>query len=413
MIKTLKHIYKITGLVILKKRSIILYNRLKRQNSKTNIKTKIFKLNNKHVFFGYYDLNPISLDNNKILSLVVPAEKNTLNTASVGYFNIDDENKFYKLADTKTWCWQQGARLKWSLNNNVVIYNNLNNNNYGCVFQNIKTLKISKQLSFPIYDFSNDEKFGLSLNFSRLQRLRAGYGYSNLEDITKKVKAPKDDGVFLIDIEKDTSNLIISLNKLSQISPKDTMIGAEHYINHLSWNKSSNRFLFFHLWKKGNFRSSRLFTSDKEGKNIYLLENDETVSHYDWKNDDYICLTTHSNKYGLRYTIFKDLSSEKEILNTNVLNEDGHPTYHPKDQDILLSDTYPDKYGERSLFVYNINKEKKSIIGAFKSPIKYRSDYRCDLHPRWNDEGTKIAFDSTHTNKRTINIIDFENTLHT
>lgn len=413
MVKLLKYIYKTFGLVIFKKRILILINRIKRGHKETSINVNSFSLNRKHVFFGYYDINPFSIDQKKILSIVVPNKKKINSPAIIGYFNIDSNHQFHQIGTTKTWCWQQGARLRWSnKDQETVIFNNMHNKKYGCIFQNFKTKEVIKQLSHPIYDLSKDERYGLSLNFSRLQRLRAGYGYDILVDDTIDDKAPKDDGVFLIDVQKNTSKLIISLETVAQIEPQASMAGAEHYINHLSWNKSSTRFLFFHLWTNGNKRSSRLFTCDKDGANLYLLENKEAVSHYDWKDDEFICLTTASNKHGVRYSLYRDLTDERKILDSKHLREDGHPTYHPTNENLILSDTYPDKYGERKLFAFDINKLDFYWMGKFKSPIKYRNDYRCDLHPRWSHDGKKIAFDSTHSGLRTINIIDFEDTLH-
>ena len=414
MINILKRVYKNLGIVILKKQLLIFINRLKRGRVERDLPIKTFSIKKKHVFFGYYDVNPISSNNQKILSIVVPKRRSTKEEAKVGYFDINSNNEFHQVGATDTWCWQQGSRLRWSNeNSDVIIYNNLYKNKYGCAFQNIKTKEVLKQLSHPIYDISKDEKYGLSLNFSRLQRLRAGYGYDNIFDTTVNEKASESDGVFLIDIETDVSKLIISLKKISEIKPHPSMNGANHYINHLSWNKSASRFLFFHLWTNGKTRSSRLLTADKDGKNIYLLENSETVSHYDWKDDDFICMTTHSRKHGTRYSIYKDLTNERDILDSKDLRNDGHPTYHPIDKNLFLSDTYPDKYGERKLFAFNIKKKEMMPLGSYKSPLKYRNDYRCDLHPRWNNDGHIISFDSTHTNQRTINIIDFEDTLHT
>jgi len=413
MIKILKYIYKTLGIVILKKRVFILINRIKRGREKQKVNITTFSIRNKHVFFGYYDVTPFSPDDQKVLSLVVPKSRNTNSEAQVGYFNTKNSKEFHQVGTTKTWCWQQGARLHWSSQNpDVIVYNNLNNKQYGCVFQNINSKKILKQVSYPVYDLSKNEKLGLSLNFSRLQRLRPGYGYDAIPDSTVHEKKPEKDGVFLIDTERNTSELIISLKTIAEIEPQSSMEGAEHYINHLSWNKSSTRFLFFHLWTNGKIRSSRLFTADRSGKDIYLLENNEAVSHYDWKDDEYICLTTHSKEFGSRYSIYKDKSEERNVLESKSLRSDGHPTYHPKKKKILLSDTYPDKYGERRLFTFNLDKQKLQPLGAYKSPLKYRNDYRCDLHPRWNHEGTLIAFDSTHTNQRTLNTISFEDTLY-
>ena len=81
-------------------------------------------------------------------------------------------------------------------------------------------------------------------------------------------------------------------------------------------------------------------------------------------------------------------------------------------ENIFISDTYPDKYGERKLFLFNIENNKEYILGKFNSPLKYRSDYRCDLHPRWNNDGTLVSFDSTHTNIRTLNIIKIEDSIY-
>jgi len=414
MLKFLKYIYRISGLVIFKKIILIFFNRLKRGKRTIKNNSISFGIKNKHIFFGYYDINPISQKNDKILSIAVPAKKNTNSIALIGYFNINGDKKFVEIDKTKTWCWQQGARLRWSKNfDNTIIYNTLVDSKYGCVFRNIDTKKNLKEISFPIYDLSIDEKFGLSLNFSRLQNLRPGYGYSNLKDETINDKIPNDDGVFLIDIENNIYKLIISLDDLSTIEPHDSMDEAMHYINHLSWNKSGDRFLFFHLWTKGNFRSSRLFTADKNGENLFLLENEEAVSHYDWKNDYNICLTTSTKKNGTRYSIYRDLTNERDILSSEFLKQDGHPTYHPSNKEILLSDTYPDKYGERSLFTFNFNNKNIYVIKSFKSPLKYRNDYRCDLHPRWSNDGKIISFDSTHKGLRTINIIDFEDIIHT
>ena len=36
------------------------------------------------------------------------------------------------------------------------------------------------------------------------------------------------------------------------------------------------------------------------------------------------------------------------------------------------------------------------------------TDMRCDLHPRWNQNGTKISFDSTHEGFRGVYLVDVE-----
>ena len=72
---------------------------------------------NSSVFFGYYDLNPFSLDSSKVLACVAsdsnhPPRVNQ--NLQVGYYDLEmQEKKFFKIGETSAWCWQQGCRLQW------------------------------------------------------------------------------------------------------------------------------------------------------------------------------------------------------------------------------------------------------------------------------------------------------------
>ena len=78
---------------------------------RTNLDYQIFHLNKKHVFSGYYDFCPISIDDKYLLCNVVDKD----NQCKVGYFKIDTKkNEFTEISNTECWSWQLGARLKWS-----------------------------------------------------------------------------------------------------------------------------------------------------------------------------------------------------------------------------------------------------------------------------------------------------------
>ncbi len=412
-ISFLKSIYINLKLYRIKKFLFLNFYKIISYKSFQNPDCITFSKRNKNVFFGYYDINPISKRGDKILAMVTSKIKHKNSLAKIGYYFINNANEFHVIDSTDLWCWQQGCRLRWSIIHNHIYYNKKISNKYCSVLQNIEDKSTVKIFDRAFYDISRDEKFGLSLNFSRLERLRKGYGYSLLPDSTINQYAPKDDGIFLVNLKKNTNKLIIPVSKIAKINPNKTMDKAAHYFNHLSFNKAGNRFLFFHLWNKNNKRYSRLFSSNLDGSDIFLIEGNEIVSHYDWLDDKNICLTTYSKENGLTYNIFKDKSKLKKTLNKKLLNEDGHPTFHPKDKNLILSDTYPDKFSKRKLFVYNILDDSKYIIGEYSSNIFYEKDYRCDLHPRWSDDGNYVSFDSSHTGVRTLNVINFENYIHT
>lgn len=404
MIKFIKVLYKFIKLDILIKLVKIFYFRFRRGEVFLEYDLINFTDFNNEFFFGYYDLNPISTDNKNILSLSFNSSNNN-KKIKIGFFNIDSPTEFNEVGTTETWCWQQGCRLTWvDKSNSTILYNKIVEKSYGSVIQNIHTKKIIKKINWPIYDINSNTTYGLSLNFSRLQRLRPGYGYDNYDDKSLFVNAPTDDGIFIVNISKNKSKLIITLDHLSKLQNHSSMTGANHYINHLSWNPKGNRFLFFHLWTKSNKRYSRLITSNPDGKDLFILENFENVSHYSWINNSQIIVTTHSAKNGFRYRIYNDKSKKIQNL-CKSLNKDGHPSINPLNNNIFVSDTYPNKFSDRELFLYNLkNKTKLNILSVY-SPYKYRLDYRCDLHPRWSEDGKLISFDSTHSGKRTTHII--------
>lgn len=123
------------------------------------------------------------------------------------------------------------------------------------------------------------------------------------------------------------------------------------------------------------------------------------------------------------------------FLAKGIMDEDGHPMFSPANRDWLVCDNYPDQHGVRTLFLFQVSTQRKMELGKYKMidekpdltklkdalddveafvlkafDIKkmafYRSGFHCDLHPRWNSDGTKVAFDSIHEGKRAIYTYD-------
>ena len=166
----------------------------------------------------------------------------------------------------------------------------------------------------PVYAMDSSGNRGLSVNFSRLHRLRPGYGYRNLPDASKGNECPENDGIWRIDLSTGKSELIIDLFRLSCFDPLPSMKNAEHYVNHLAFNPSGERFMFFHLWVKDGQRSNRLITSDWNGENLCVLESEGTASHYTWKSETELLATVHYGKAGTRYNLYTDGSGHKASL---------------------------------------------------------------------------------------------------
>jgi hypothetical protein len=400
------------NLKIIQKQFYIRINRLVRYIKQTGKSDgtsqhdiQMFSVDNFHTFFGYYDKTPFSKDNSMLLAMLAPLINHAPmhnEEVELGYFNIKNNSNFYKVGKSSTWCWQQGCRLQWlpGKEDEFIIYNKLVNSSYGCCIQNVKNTKIIKIYENPIYDIDKTGQWGLSLNFSRLQRLRPGYGYTNLPDKTIGKLCPGDDGIWLIEMESGKKELIFSLDFLANFETLTTMKRAEHYINHISISPSCEKFMFFHLWVKDHRLYNRLIISRLDMPSPVILLDEGTVSHYTWKSKDKLLVTVNFDHKPSAYILFNTKTEEKKFVGDGYLIVDGHPSYSPNGE-LLLTDTYPDKYGEQHLLLFSHNFKIKEL-SKFFSPYRLKGETRCDLHPRWDRYGRYICFDSAHSGKRAL-----------
>ncbi len=373
---------------------------------------RILTTNGKHTFFGYYDITPFNKDGTIILAtqstagIESPHDKNL--TLDIGYFNIEKQKpEFTKLSQTKTWNWQQGCRVQWILHKGEehIIYNDFLNGQYKSVIYSLNKKQIIKTLDFPIYSISKDGKSAISINFSRLHHFRRGYGYSNNAAENSNLLAPENDGIWLINIENNTHNLIVNYKNIITHKPIDGFQNSAHYFNHLSFNPSASKFLFFHLWSnsKSNSKSSRLMVADKNGKNIRSYAHNIRASHYCWLDDKNILLTGLNEEKVFGYYKINIEDSTVSQYGHEVLCEDGHPTI--LEDDLLLTDTYPNSRGYQNLFTYNRKTNRINTLGKFYSPISYQKELRCDLHPRVMHDNKLACVDMVYKNKRAMCIL--------
>jgi hypothetical protein len=370
-----------------------------------------FGLPGVHTFFGYYDISPFNAESSKLLAMATAARNHLAceqKPVQIGYFDLINKNQgFTTLNSSPAWCWQMGCRLQWlpANDNEHIIFNTMVKGAYGAIVQHIHTQKIERQYDYPVYAIDSKGERALLLNFSRLHRLRPGYGYRNLPDQTAGEKSPAADGIWLMDLAAGDRELLINLENLAHLEPQPSMQNAEHYVNHLAFNPSGNRFMFLHLWAKDGRRFNRLLTSNLDGDDVHVLENWAMVSHYAWKSDSELLATVNS-KNGTQYILYQDGACSKQVIAPDFLNQDGHPSYSA-DKNFLLTDTYPDKYGDQQLLLYT-TKGDFFYLTRFFHPPQFRGQVRCDLHPRWDSSGKIVCVDSCQSGCRSLYVISLD-----
>lgn len=352
----------------------------------------------KNVFFGYYHLDQYNSDMGKMLAHVVKNHANPAkDRAALVWIDANDKT-IHKIAETKSWSWQQGARLRWHpVQNDIVLYNDYENGKYVTKSVDIKTGE-NRVLCRALYDLDSTASFGLSLNFDRLQRLRPGYGYSCQADDTVGEKIPEKDGVFAVDINSNKERLLFSLSELASDIKKENVY---HYINHLSISPSGKRFMFFHIWTEDASAqwNMRFYVANNDGSGLTMLEDDVRVSHYCWVDDDSLLATRRVSGKEFQHVLYNLKTGDKIVNSSNLINKDGHPSMIGNG---FITDTYPQGNMMQYIYLSTVSGEYgEEICKLFGDPICY-GEHRCDLHPRVF-KGKHITIDTTYKGKlRTI-----------
>ena len=363
----------------------------------------------KQHYFGYNDNCPWDPSGRYLLALECPVihrPPRVRDGVDIGIIDLENGNTFKKIGRSRAWNWQQGCRLQWLPGREgEIIYNDRRRRKLLSVIQNVETGK-ERTLPMPIYAVSHDGRTALTFNFARLHRLRPSCGYIGVTDPTETENAPDRDGVFRLDLETGEAELIISLGRLWELSHRASMEGRQHWVNHLQFNPDDSRFSFIHRWQRDRRGWwSRLFTSNLEGEELRLLINDDMVSHSDWLDPGNLLAWARMPGTGDRFYVFIDQTDKKASIDPEKLPVDGHCRYSP-DRRWILTDTYPDAAGRRFLLLYNVEDDETQVLGEFASSRAMQGAIRCDLHPRWNRDGTQICIDSSHEGTRQMYVID-------
>ncbi|MBU5594394.1 hypothetical protein KQI76_04380 [Amphibacillus sp. MSJ-3] len=379
---------------------ILMYIISPKKKSEGNIQ-RITPNDDYEYFFGYYDKSPWDSTDRYMLCLraknttksVAPREQ-----AEIILIDTYNNNSTEVIGITRTWNVQQGCMLQWlgPDHSENIIFNDFRQGKYCSVILNIKT-KEERVLELPIYSVANNGKFALTLDFSRLHRLRKGYGYSNLKEDTADEKCPDKPCVWYINLETNKSKPILKYTDFATFEPRNDMNGAVHKVNHIMLNPLNDRFMILHRWINGTQKFTRLVTVNIDGSKMYNLSDDNMTSHCSWKNDRELIAYARKKKVGNGYFLMRDQTHKYEHVMTELIM-DGHPSFSPNRKKIV-TDSYPNRSRIASVYLVNEKNNIKTIAKVF-APFKYDNDVRCDLHPRWNRAGDKICIDSVFEGKR-------------
>jgi hypothetical protein len=406
-----------------------------------------------HYFSGYYERNVFDSASTRILACKskfydrLPTASDTL---EIGFFRFKESNDFHYLTSTHAWNWQQGCMLQWLPNSdgNKIIYNDLHQGKFVSVIFDLKT-DTKNHLDMAYYALSHDGSFALCVDNEHHYWCRKGYHYEGIINKNKGHHGFHGDGVWRLATDSGLIEKVISVDHLLKHKKINSMDGAIHFIDSVQLSPDDSRMLFFHRWisPESGAMYTRMYTSDTDGDNLFLLNDGGRMTHVCWRNSTQILgwgagdnnLSKKRNNWFLKnflfdplmplyrrltvsnflflkqfkkivtgdsYLLLQDQDNALTPLNHQVLNEDGHPSFSPINSNILVSDQYPNlTNGAQLLFVYNFDNQEFYKHSKIDHDLEFiNTPMRSDLHPKWSKCGQFVSVDLLQNNRRSIKI---------
>jgi len=376
-------------------------------------------------WFGYYDKLQFDPSNRFVLAGQVGFEHRTplaTDTIRVGMVDTHRNDTWVELGSSRAWGWQQGCMLQWRPGtSSEVLWNDREGDRYVCRSLDVVSGR-RRTLPMPIYTLSPDGRFALTANFSRIQAMRPGYGYVGLPDPHGADPhgdnlAPKESGVFRMDLETGATTLVLPLAAIARIPFQGAVLENRwHYFNHLLIAPDSRRFIVLHRFRPLDKESgrptgryeTRMVTANVDGTDVFVLDPSGHTSHFIWRDAEHVCMWTRPAGKQAGFYVFRDRTRAVEIVGAGVMTQNGHNTYVPgTNNEWILNDTYPGKDRRQRPYLFHVPTARRVELGAFYSPRQYRGEWRCDTHPRSSADGRWVSIDSPHGGRgRQIHLID-------
>jgi hypothetical protein len=363
-------------------------------------------------WFGYYDKLEFDPTDRYVLGMEVDFEHRSPrpeDTIRIGMVDLADGDRWIEFGTSSAWCWQQGCMLQWRPGSaSEILWNDREGDHYICRLLDVKS-GLRRTVPYPVYSVSPDGRWAVAPDFRRLAVVRPGYGYNGLPDRFDAEGAPRDSGIFRIDLETGEQKLIVSLADIAKMPSVQDSPGTKHWFNHLLVNPDGSRFEFLHRWRRpgqGGW-TTHMCTAAPDGSDVRVIDPSGFTSHFIWRDPSHILAWSRQEPHGGGFFVFEDKSGGLiEQVGRGVMTQDGHCTYLPGNRWVLC-DTYPDRARRQHPYLFHIPSGRRVSLGRFLLPPTYSGEWRCDTHPRLSRDGKKVVIDTpAEEGGRQLHLID-------
>ena len=440
----------------------------------------------KHHLFGFHDLVQTNAKGDLALSLEMADISHPPLPGETCGSGIVECGEFREIHRTRTWNYPQGARQQWIGDSDMFTCNDrMDDGRLVARVCDGRSAKVVETLPFPIHCIAGDK--AVFFDYDRVHAV-GGYGYTPLSVAppSRLEDWPADDGIWVGDIKSGKRELLVSIAEVAACGERHRVrSGYPHYVTHAMLNPSGTRLAFLHRYRVvDGGEPTRLMTVGLDGGGLRCLAKG-FLSHFTWIGDDELfiwgedqralCAVRESSYLRIpgvywallvakriirslrarrqspkaggaptqsrTFLIVRDCENPtREKSGVGVLLQDGHPMAQPGNLRHLICDTYWDQAGDRTLFFYDVDEQRRMVVGKYRmifdrpdetrfdwraaqagidsrilrkfdrgDYLFFRSGFHCDLHPRWSHDGMIGYFDSIHEGTRQIYSVKVRN----
>src|SRR5262245_52463517 len=187
-------------------------------------------------WFGYYDKLEFDPTGRYVLGMEVDFEHRSPradDVIKVGMVDLEDNDRWIELGASRAWNWQQGCMLQWLPGSKTqVLWNDRQDQRFVCHILDVKSRQ-RRTILAPIYALSPDRRWAIATDFRRLNDVRPGYGYAGVPDPQTDELAPKETGIWRIDLASGKQELLLSVADVARFpNPERDWKGSKHWFNH-------------------------------------------------------------------------------------------------------------------------------------------------------------------------------------
>jgi len=413
-----------------------------------------------HFFVGYYDKSALDASSTRMLGMRVARIDrlpNANDEAVIGFFHLPSR-QYVEVGVTNAFNWQQGAMLQWlgpSFSNDI-IFNRRTERGFQAVIVDSST-GVERLLDSPIYAVSPQGDRALTVDFERHYWCRRGYSYDGIAKQEKNGRVVRGDGIWLVNINRNVSEKIVAIEDLLTISPLPSMIGATHYVEHITFSPDGQSFAFYHRWRleEGGIYARMYVCALSQDAGPRLVHDTGRLSHYCWIDNKTILAGGAPKPSAAsrlrktkwlsravrpviplyRYLVKGNATDGQSVLSKIVtgdsyflldtstcttttrfkgeIDRDGHPSAVPGKPGWIITDTYPDRNCVARLVLGNLDTQEMFVLNELRSiPAFDNSPCRCDLHPKVSRDGRFVCVDTMNDGVRSVYLFSLPEEVH-